>query len=212
MKSQFYKITGISLSAGSFLAIITMILHPSGGSFQEIINQAAKMQIAHSIAIACIPFMLFGFYGLTDRLLGLRKISKLALISVTLGLFSAMLAALFNGLILPNFLNQHAKSLEQSESFLKILVSYGFTINKALDYVFIVALIFGILIYSILIIKTQKISKYLGYFGLLILIFSIIGGLTGFAFTSLIGFRIFVFSVAVWILCSGISLIQSNKA
>ncbi len=211
MKKQFYTTAGISLSTGSLLAITTMVLHPSGGTLEDVISQAPQMQIAHAIAIACIPFMLFGFYGLSDILLGQRKLSKLALISATLGLFSAMLAALFNGLILPNFLNEYSANLDENETVLNIIASYGFSINKALDYVFIVALIFGILIYSILIIKTQKISKYLGYFGLLILIFSIIGGLTGFTFTSLIGFRIFVFSVAVWILCSGILLIQSNK-
>ncbi|MFY7670411.1 hypothetical protein ACOSP6_04935 [Tenacibaculum sp. MEBiC06402] len=211
MKNKFYKSSGISLTIGSFLAIITMILHPSGGSLSDIINQSSQIQIAHSIAICCVPFMIFGFYGLSDKLHGQMRLSKLALIIVTLGLLAALLAALFNGLILPNFLNKYSQTLKQNESVLNIIVSYGFTINKALDYVFIIALSVGILVYSYTIIKLQELSSYIGYFGMLILIFSLIGGITGFAFISLIGFRIFVFSISAWILWSGLALILSKN-
>ena len=122
-----------------------------------------------------------------------------------------MLAALFNGLALPHFLEHYSESLAQNRTVLKPIMNYGFAINKALDYVFIVAFCSAITVYSLIAISTKKIPKWIGYFGLVILIFAIIGASTNFVFTSLLGFRIFVFSIAGWILFTGIALIQSKK-
>ncbi len=211
MEYKMYKSTGWSLTIGSFLAIITMILHPAGGNISDIINQKMPLQISHAIAISCLPFMLFGFYGLTKRHHEKLHLSYLALSMVAFGLFSALLAALLNGLVLPDFLDKYSNSIHLNKDTLSALMSYGFSINKALDYVFIIALCSSITLYSFLMLKTQKSPKTLGYLGILIFSFSIFGLVFNFAFTSLVGFRIFVFSIAGWILYSGISLIQSNK-
>jgi len=209
MEFNFYKSTGLSLSLGSFLAIITMTLHPSGGNIEHIIQITTSLQITHSLAIFCLPFILFGFYGLTHKLSEKWKSSTLAFIIITFGLFAAMLAALFNGLAIPHFINQYSENL--NTTIIKPIVNYSFAINKSLDYVFIVSLCLAISIYSFLIITLKKLPKWIGYFGILILIFSIIGAITNFVFTNLTGFRIYVFSIAVWILYTGISLIKLKK-
>lgn len=211
METNFYKSTGISLTIGSFLATTTMMLHPSGGNIEHIIQMSRPLKITHALAIFCLPFILFGFYGLTFKLSDKWKSSSLAFIIIAFGLFAAMLAALFNGLALPYFLGLYSENLEQNITTIKPIINYGFAINKALDYVFIVSLCTAISIYSLITIKSNKLPKWIGYFGILILIFAVIGATTNFAFTSLTGFRIFVFSIAAWILFSGISLIQSKK-
>ncbi|SEL49091.1 hypothetical protein SAMN04487910_2617 [Aquimarina amphilecti] len=211
METNFYRSTGLSLTIGSFLAIVTMILHPAGGDIAHIIKVAVPIKIAHSLAICCLPFILFGFYGLTHRLSEKWKLSTLALIVIAFGLFAAMLAAMFNGLILPSFLSQYSENIEQSQNTLLYIINYGFAINKALDYVFIISLCFAITIYSLLLIRSGKLPKFIGYLGVLILIVSIVGAVSNYAFTSLIGFRIFVFSIAAWILFSGIALIRLKE-
>lgn len=211
METKFYKSTGISLVIGSILAIVTMIMHPSGGSVEHIIKTATPIQITHSLAIYCLPFILFGFYGLTHKLSGEWKLSTLAFIIIAFGLFAAMLAALFNGLALPTFLNKYSGNVDQNITVLKPIMNYGFAINKALDYVFIISLCSAIAVYSLIIITSKKLSKWIGYYGLAIIIVAILGGLFGFMFASLTGFRISVFSIAGWILYTGISLIQSQK-
>lgn len=211
METDFYKSTGISLAVGSILAITTMMLHPPGGSIAHIIQITSQIRITHALAIFCLPFILFGFYGLTFKLSEKWKLATLAFIIIAFGLIAAMLAALFNGLTLPYFLDQYSENLEQNITTIKPIVNYGFAINKALDYVFIVSFCTAISVYSLLIINSNKLSKWIGYFGIVILIFAIIGATTNFVFTSLRGFRIFVFSIAGWILCSGILLTQSNK-
>lgn len=211
METNFYKSTGFSLIIGSILAIATMVLHPSGGSIEHIIEISKPLRLTHALAICCLPFILFGFYGLTVKLLDQRELSILAFIIIAFGLIAVMFAALFNGLVLPYFLSQYSDSLEQNISALKPIMNYGFAINKALDYVFIVAFCSAISIYALIIISSQKLPKWIGYFGLVILLFALIGATTNFVFTSLMVFRIFVFSIAGWILSAGVLLIQSKK-
>ena len=211
METNFHKSTGLSLTIGSLLAITTMMLHPSGGNIGHIIKISAPLRITHALAIFCMPFILFGFYGLTYKLSDKWKLSTLAFIIIAFGLFAAMLAALFNGLVLPYFLGQYSENAEQNTSIVKSIVNYGYAINKSLDYVFIVSFCSAITIYSLVIIISKKLPKFIGYFGIAILTFAIIGATTNFVFTSLTGFRIFLFTIAGWTLYSGISLIKSNK-
>ena len=211
MENHFYKSTGWSLAIGSILAIVTMLLHPAGGEILDIITEAKPMQIAHTIAICCLPFMLFGFYGLTNLLSEKRKLGVLAFTIIAFGLIAAMLAALLNGLVLPQFLSQNKTSLENNEALLYLIMNYGFAINKALDYVFIVALAAGITLYSMLMITKASFFKLLGYFGLVLFFLSIVGLASNFAFTGLLGFRIFVFSMAGWIFLAGIGLISISR-
>lgn len=211
METNFYKSSGLSLIIGSLLAIVAMMLHPSGGNIEHIIQISAPLRITHALAIFCLPFILFGFYGLTHKLSDKWKLSTLAFLIIAFGLFAVMIAGVFNGLALPYFLGQYSENIEQNISIVKPIVNYGFAVNKSFDYVFIASFCSAIIVYSLIIITSKTLPKLIGYFGIAILTFAIIGATTNFVFTSLTGFRIFVFSIAGWILYSGISLIKSNK-
>lgn len=211
METNFYKSSGLSLIIGSLLAMVAMMLHPSGGSIEQIIQQSAPLRFTHALAIFCLPFILFGFYGLTYKLSDKWKLSTLAFFIIAFGLVAVMIAGAFNGLALPYFLGQYSGNIEQNISIVKPIVNYGFAVNKSFDYVFIAAFCSAITIYSLIIITSKTLPKLIGYLGIAIFTFAIIGAATNVAFTSLTGFRIFVFSIAVWILYSGVSLIKSNK-
>jgi hypothetical protein len=211
MEKHYFKSTGISLISGAFLIIATMVLHPSGGNIEHIIRISKTITIAHSLAIFSSPILLFGFYGLTLRLADKWKLSFLAFIIITFGLIAAMFAALFNGLTLPYFLSQYSRRLEENIEILKPITNFSFAVNVPLDYIFIVACCLSILIYSLIILFEGKMPKWIGYLGIFIALFSVVGGLTDFVFTSLTGFRVFTFSVAVWVLSSGTYLIKFSK-
>lgn len=210
MDIPFYKSSGLSLTIGSFLAISTMVLHPAGGSLEHLIQITTPLKFTHGLALCCLPFILFGFYGLSHRLLDFWKMSYLALVIISFGLFAAMLAALLNGLALPFFLESYAGNMEQERSIVVATLNYGFAINKALDFVFIVSLCCALGIYSIHVIRSKRLSIGLGYLGMAILLFAVLGSLTNFTFTNLMGFRVFVFSVALWMAYAGIALLTSN--
>lgn len=210
MEKHFYKSSGISLITGSLLIIVTMVLHPAGGSIEYLLKTSKSITATHALAIFSLPLLLFGFYGLTHKLLDKWKFAKLALFIMGFGLIAAMFAALINGLTLPYFLGTYKKSIAENAATLKLITSYGFAINKPLDYLFIVATCMAISIYSFLIVSSNKLPKWIGYVGISLIIFAIVGLLIGFVFTNLIGFQVFIFGIATWFLATGISLIKSK--
>ncbi len=210
MEEQYYKSTGISLILGALLIILTMSLHPSGGSLQKIIATTKIITGTHTLAICCIPFVLFGFYGLSKRLANRYHISILAFIIVSLGLIAALFAALFNGLALPYFLNMYSDRLSENLAILKPITSFSFAVNKSLDYIFICALALAIFLYSLQILQLKTSKKWIGLLGIIILIITLLGLFNNFVFTSLLGFRIFTFSISIWIFATGFLLIKSK--
>jgi hypothetical protein len=210
MEKHFHKSSGISLITGSLLIIATMGLHPTGGNIEYIIKITKSITATHSLAIFSLPLLFFGFYGLTNALLDKWKLAKLGLIIMGFGLIAAMFAALINGLTLPYFLGKYENSIAENADMLKLIINYGFAINKPLDYIFIIATCLAITIYSLLIVSSDKLPKWIGFFGLSLIVFVIIGLLTGFVFSNLIGFQIFIFGIAIWFLATGISLIKTK--
>ena len=210
MEKHFYKSSGISLITGSLLIIATMVLHPAGGSIEYILKTSKSITATHALAIFSLPILFFGFYGLTNKLLDKWKLAKFALLIMGFGLIAAMFAALINGLTLPYFLSTYENSIAENAVTLKLIINYGFAINKPLDYIFIAAICLAVTIYSMLIIYSNKLPKWIGYFGVSLIVSAIIGLISGFVFTNLIGFQIFIFGIATWFLATGISLIKSK--
>ena len=210
MKNHFYRSTGISLISGALLIIFTMLLHPLGGSIERIISIYNIITTAHSLAIVSLPIVLFGFYGLSVCLLDTYRFSLLSFIIIAFGLIAAMFAALFNGLVLPYFLHQYSDRLTETMDRLKPISNFSFAINLPLDYIFIIACCLSIFIYSMIILAKRIFPRWIGYLGIAIALFAIIGFVTAFVFTSLTGFRIFTFSIAFWILSSGVYLIKNK--
>lgn len=211
MKNQHSKSSGSALIFGSLLIVATMILHPSGGNIEHIIKISNIIMITHAMAIFCLPIISYGFYGLTNMLLDKNGISILAFIIISFGLIAVMFAAVFNGLVLPQFAVAYSDSVHENINVLRLIIDYGFSINKSLDYVFITACCLSIILWSGLIIRSLNFPKWIGYFGMALIICALISVLSGIGFTSLIGFRIFVFGLVGWILAAGSILIKSKE-
>ncbi len=210
MEHQFFKTAGISLISGSLLIIATMVMHPHGGNLEYLIKISNSIIVTHALAILSIPIITFGFYGLTLKLLDARKTAILAFIILLFSFVAVMFAALINGLTLPYFLNEYADRIEQYKTAIDPIIHYGFAINKPLDYIFMAGCCLAIFIYSLIIVRSNTFPKWIGYFGILLIVFALFGVLTGFMFTNLTGFRVFTFSLAAWILSSAIILIKNK--
>ena len=210
MEKHFYKSSVISLITGSLLIIATMVLHPAGGNIEYIIKITKSITATHSLALFSLPILFFSFYGLTNTLLDKWKFAKLALFMMGFGLIAAMFAALINGLTLPYFLSKYGNNIAENIDMLQLIINYGFAINKPLDYIFIIATCLAITIYSLLIVSSDKLPKWIGYFGISLILFAIIGLLTGFVFSNLIGFQVFIFGIATWFLATGMSLTKTK--
>lgn len=210
MEKSFQKFAGYSLILSAVLMTLTMVLHPSGGDIEHILKMAKVAIIAHSLAIFCLPFVAYGFYGLTLTLQTPSKISLLGFMFCCFALLAGMIAATINGLTLPFFVIKFPNETGQNLEAMKLIINYGSFINKPMDYIFIGGLTLAIGIWSVLIIQHNVFSKWLGYFGIILVFLAAIAILFNFNFTNLFGFRIYVFSMVSWIVSAGWLMIKND--
>jgi hypothetical protein len=211
MKTSFQKLAGDCLVVGSALMVLTMVLHPSGGNLEHIFKISKVLIISHSIAIFSIPFIAFGLYGLSETLQTNSKIAYLGFAFVSFSLVAVMLAASINGLILPMYLSKFHSETGQNLEIVKLIIGYGSKFNKAMDFIFIAGYSIAMLIWSIIIIQTSKLPRWMGFYGLFLLVFVIISFLLQFDFISVWGFRIYIFGIVSWIILAGFFMINLKK-
>ncbi|WP_149241679.1 hypothetical protein [Dyadobacter sp. 32] len=205
MENSFVKASGVGLCLGSFISLLTMVLHPPAGSIDHIVRIQNVLIFSHVLAIACLPIMGFGAWGLSVLLHTDSRISTLSFIIFCFGLITAMIAAAINGLILPQFLSDSiAKPFD--ESVLKTVIRYGGHINVSMANIFIVCTSVSITIWCVLILHTARLSKGIAYFGFSLLGFEMVCLFLRVNFTDLHGFRIFVTGLACWEIAAGIHM------
>lgn len=205
---QFKKSAGYSLLVGSFIAVLTAMLHPVGGDIGHIVHVKCMLFQSHTLAIICLPIIGFGFFCISRVLLTKSNLSILALIISFFGLIAGMFAATINGLTLPAFAANYAAHKDDQDT-VRMIVTYGKYINIPMAYILITAITIAIAIWSWLITRSKQMSAWTGYFGLFITALGIIALIGQFDFTSLFGFRTFLIGLAVWKIVAGFSLISS---
>ena len=210
-KENSHKTTGYALLFGSFLMIATMGLHPAGGDFQHLIKATTFIIVSHSLAIASVPLSIFGFWGLISRFNSHKSLSIAAFIFMAIGQFAALLAAAINGLALPIFINRYKDATPEFVESIKPILKYGSALNHAFDYILIGNICVAVFIWSILIVKTKQFPMWLGYLGIFLNIGLLILMLSNFNLVDLFGFRVFVFSLVIWILGVGVFQVKTKE-
>lgn len=200
---NLHQSAGHSLVAGSVLVFVTMALHPSGGSLEHLARIHNVIVVSHALAIASIPLLALGFWGLSIRLMTPSALSLLAFFTVLFGLVAVMLAGLFNGLVLPFFALRQPGQTGAALDTVKLILDYGFAINRSLDCVFIAAISIALGIWSGLILHTGRLPRWLGYGGSWGVAFTGLGALTRFDLLGLAGFRLFAFGLVSWVILTG---------
>lgn len=207
MKNEFKKSAGISLLAGALLATITMTMHPMGNNIESIAKIGHLLMFSHSVAIICMTFIAFGFWGLSHLLETNNKLSFLSFCICCFGLVAAMIAAAINGLVLPLFASNYLQNAGEI-NLAKTVLDYGKYINFSMATIFIGAVTVSIAIWSVLIIRWTQLSKWLGYYGLLLVAFGIIGISYKFNCTDLFGFRVFAAGLVSWKIAAGFLMLK----
>ena len=210
MENQFKKASGISLLTGAILATITMAMHPVGGSLAEIASRKGIFIFTHSLALISIPFIAFGFWGLTTALATKSRISFLSFAVSCFGLVAVMSAGTLNGFVLPMFASKYSGSTIDS-AILQAVRDYGWILGSSMDYIFIMGLSIAMVIWSGIMISTGQLSKWLGYYGVLIGVVTTFGLLMKFNFTTDFGFGVFIFALVSWLISAALLLILSSK-
>lgn len=210
MEIQFRRASGFCLLTGSVLATLTMMLHPLGGDLAEIARTKNIFLFSHSIAILAIPFIAFGFWGLSTALITKGRWSFLAFSIVCFGLMAVILAGAFDGVVLPLFASRYWNS-SLDENLLQVVRNYGKYINLCMDYIFITAITLSVSIWSAVIITSARLPKWLGYYGLLLVAVIITCLVFNLNLTSVFRFSLFIFGIVSWKVLASILMIISQK-
>lgn len=209
MNKSHGKKAGIALVIFTILLVFTMMLHPAGGSVEHLIKITKLIVFTHAIAILSLPFGWMGFWGLSQRIGMDRFDTMLGFAMISLGLIAVLVAAATNGVVMPIFLQHYKDATPEIIDGIRPILRYSFAINHAFDYVYTGAFCIAMLSWSIGIIATGRVPKWLGFLGILLSV----AGMGIFIFgavNSLGGFRLYVTTVVVWILLAGITLYKSN--
>jgi hypothetical protein len=155
-----------------------------------------------------LPFGWLGFWGLTRKLGTDHFGSMIAFAMISFGLIAVMLAASVNGLVLPIFLQDYHNATPEKLASIKPVIRYSFAINHAFDYIYTFAFCGAILAWSICILSTRKLPRWLGWLGIVLSITAMIIFLFVIATNSLQGFRLFVTTIIVWLMLVALQLVK----
>jgi hypothetical protein len=211
MKTISYSRCGTALMVSIAMIIFTMVLHPSGGSIEYIQKIATTIIVSHSIAIIAMPLTLLGFWGLTRKLEDESMISLAAFVVGCLGLFAGVCAAAINGLALPLFVNRYIGATPEAMEAIKPIIKYSSSLNHAFDFIFMGSCCLAILLWSIAILKTRSLPRWLGWTGIILVASVAIIAATGFTLVDLKGFRIFIGGLVTWLFLAAFCLRSSGE-
>jgi hypothetical protein len=203
-----YKLPGIALLVGSTLIFLTIVLHPMGGNL-DFLRRACKMIIiSHGLALLALPFITYGYWGLTQLMYPKFSLGIAGFIFACFGLFGVLIAGTVNGLILPIFIDRLPEDLAGSTAMVEFILSYNFSMNQAFDLVFMVGICFAIIIWSLAILKIKLFHNTMAYLGLTASLFFLVMIMGGFNLGDITKLRYFMAVVLVWNVVMGILLLR----
>ena len=205
MKTRDYKASAVSSGLGSFLMIVTMVLHPLGDDIAGIQAISLIAIISHSIAISSVPFTYLGFKGFTRYLDSPWYFSQAGMSFFVFSSVTVISAAAINGLAVPFFVEGLDANDPNVDTAYWIL-RYSFRLNRAYDYIFMGFACGAVLCWSIAILKSKRLPSGLGVFGLIIGAIGLGLVLFGRDLARLAEFRLFVFGYVAWIVWAGVAL------
>ena len=193
--------SAIALIAGSAGMIITMIFHPGGKIAPEQLEQVIRLNIAvHSLALASIPVLLLGAWGLSRRLDGGDRLAWAGLVLFALASIAVMNAGTLNGLVAPKLMRQIVAATPETRGTWQMLLNYNFQINQAFARLYSVGASLAILLWSVAILRYRAMGRGVGIYGV------VLGSVTAVAICSGLltpdrhGFAILIFAEAIWFL------------
>ncbi len=195
-------ISGMALIVGSLGILVTMALHPSPGSVEALIRQSAIAIGTHTLALATIPVMFFGFLGLTRRLKADDIFAPAGLVTYGFGATAVMCAAVVSGLVAPTYAAQYGTDPD-AQQILRAVLNYNGHLNWAFAMVFMIAMPVAIIFWAIAMLRTRAFGRWVGWIGCLVGLGALAGVLVGFLDTSVHRFGLFVLGTSAWVIVVG---------
>lgn len=203
------RTSGIALILGSLAMVLTMVLHPTGNDLFA--GRIMLTIVVHTLAIASIPVIVFGFLGFSQKIGFDRSTVSFGFVTYSFGSVAVMCAGVINGLVAPALVRRFLDSDEATQQSIHLLADYGFLLNNAFAKVFVVSASTAMIFWSIAIFKKGALARITAIIGIIVGLFGILGILSGHLRMNVHGFGLLVFAQAAWTVLIGVLMIRSDK-
>ena len=193
--------SAIALIAGSAGMIITMISHPGGKISPAEVDHVARMLIVvHSLALASIPVIFLGAWGMSRRIGGPDRLAWAGLVLYAVASIAVMNAAVLDGLIAPNLIKQILSATPETRDGWRMMMNYNFQMNQAFARVYAVGSSLAVVLWSVSILRYRTLSRGVGIYGVVLGVVTVAGIFSGFLTPDRHGFGLLIFGQAIWFL------------
>jgi len=206
--------SGIALIVGSMAMVITMAIHPRGHvtTADEAENMARMLIAVHSLALASVPVIFLGTWGLSRRLDAPDRVAMAGLVIYTFALIAVTNAAVFDGLVAPNIIRQIVGAAAEKKDAWQVAMRLNFEMNQAYARLYAAASGVAILLWSVVIVRKGQLSRAVGIYGC-ILGLAIVGAVgSGLLNPNVHGFGALIFAEAAWFIVVGLQLRSAVQA
>jgi hypothetical protein len=181
--------------------IITMISHPGGKiSPAEVDHVARTLIVVHSLALASIPVILLGAWGMTRRIGGADRLAWAGLVLYALASIAVMNAAVCDGLIAPVLMRKIVAASAETRDMWQTLMNFNFQLNQAFARVHAVGSSLAVVLWSVSILRYRALGLGVGIYGLVLGVATTVGICSGVLTPDRHGFGMLIFGQAVWFL------------
>jgi hypothetical protein len=206
--------SGLALIAGSAAGIITMALHPTGHDLlvPGHLESVARMGVAvHSLALASLPVLFLGAWGLSRRVGTSDRIALSAMVTYTFALIAVMNAAVVDGLVAPVLLRQMAAAAPSSTEMWHMVINYNWRQNQGFAQLYVAASSVAILLWSISILRSRTLARGVAIYGAVIAPITLLALLSGHLRLDTHGFGAVWFTQSIWFVTVGVMLWRAGE-
>ncbi len=192
-----------ALVVGTIGLFVTMGLHPTGAEALANAESGGLNLLArgvHALAIAMMPLLLVGFFGVTRRLKARPGLSACAFAAWGLALVSVLMAAIMSGLVAPAVADRIAATAAAERDDLLRLLRFTGTLNQAFAAVYVALGGAAIVAWSLALRAERTVPRLLPWLGVLVGVAAAVGTLSGRLALDVMGFGAVVLGQGVWML------------
>jgi hypothetical protein len=203
------RLSGLALILGSSGMIITMSLHPTGHVARDQMVPMIRMAIAvHTLALACLPLMFLGAWGLSRCMRGADDLALTGLVVYGFALVAVMNAAVASGLVTPAVLRQMVATAAPASDLWLMIQHYTFYVNQGFAQVFVAGSSAAIVLWSVAMWRSKELGRGLGIYGCLLGAATLIALFSGHLNLDVHGFGVVIFGQAAWFIIGGALLLK----
>ena len=181
--------------------IITMISHPGGKISPVEVDRVARMLIiVHSLALACIPVVFLGAWGMTRRIGGADRLAWAGLVLYAIASIAVMNAAVCDGLLAPVLIKKIVAATPETRDVWQTLMNFNFQMNQAFARVYAVGASLAVILWSLSILRYRTLGRGVGIYGVVLGLVTATGICSGFLTPDRHGFGMLIFGQAIWFL------------